>query len=149
MAKINKKLLVFMIVLSFIGLATTSYQAYEHYFLSESFCDFSEQLSCGHITESRYGELPYESGIAASVWGIAQPIPTAPAARSANQTRQRPGIRLSRSRLSSEGHSESPAFRWSPQRCLRHRSVHPYRWVVRSVGQREPHIPPALKARPV
>lgn len=74
MAKIKSKkknnFVTLMIILSFLGLLTAGYQTVEHYFLAESFCDFSTTLSCDHVTNSIYGEFPFESGIAIALWGF-------------------------------------------------------------------------------
>lgn len=66
----KKVILSTMLILSIIGVIISGYQTVEHYFLSESICDFSENFSCSAVTESRFGELPVDSGVAASLWGL-------------------------------------------------------------------------------
>lgn len=59
-----------MLILSLLGVIISGYQAYEHYFLESSFCDFSENFSCSAVTGSNYGDFPIGSGIALSIYGL-------------------------------------------------------------------------------
>ena len=68
--KIRKQILYVLLVLALLGLVVSSYQAIEHYFLTSSVCDFTESFSCSIVTESYYGEFPFNSGIAVSLYGI-------------------------------------------------------------------------------
>ncbi len=71
MKESNRRLtLRIMLLLSIIGLGVTSYQTYEHYFLTSSVCDISASFSCSTVTESRYGEFPPDSGISTAGYGI-------------------------------------------------------------------------------
>lgn len=56
--------------LSVVGLIVAGYQTYEHYYLGSAFCDLSATFSCSVVTESRFGELPQNSGIAVAAWGV-------------------------------------------------------------------------------
>jgi uncharacterized membrane protein len=64
-----KKLIKIALALAVLGLIIAFYQTAEHYFLSESICDLSETFSCSVVTESKYGELPFNSGISLALWG--------------------------------------------------------------------------------
>lgn len=64
-------LLQIVLVLALVGLMVAGYQTYEHYWdTGPSGCDINERFSCSAVTESRYGELPHNSGIAVSAWGM-------------------------------------------------------------------------------
>ena len=66
----DKLILKIFIILSLIGLAVSTYQTVEHYFMSSSICDLSVSFSCSVVTESAYGEFPQNSGIAVSFYGM-------------------------------------------------------------------------------
>ncbi|MBS3115998.1 hypothetical protein J4421_00200 [Candidatus Woesearchaeota archaeon] len=59
-----------MLVLGILGLITAAYQTVEYYFLRSSFCDFSPNFSCSIVTQSSYGEFPFLSGIAVSLYAV-------------------------------------------------------------------------------
>ncbi len=67
----NRKILfIIILILSILGLGFAIYQSYEHYFLTESGCDFSKTISCSIVTQSSYGEFPQNSGIAVALYGV-------------------------------------------------------------------------------
>ncbi len=59
-----------ILALAVLGLVVAGYQTYEHYYLSSGICDLSSTFSCSIVTESRFGELPQQSGIAVAAWGV-------------------------------------------------------------------------------
>ena len=72
MSKSNGSKVIYnvILILAIIGLGFASYQTIEHYFLTSSVCDFTSNFSCSAVTESQYGELPFNSGIALSLYGV-------------------------------------------------------------------------------
>ncbi len=63
-------LLLFLILLSIMGLGVATYQTYEHVFLGSSVCDISASFSCSTVTQTRFGEFPQESGIPLAAYGM-------------------------------------------------------------------------------
>lgn len=54
---------------SILGLIIATYQTYEHYY-AISICNSASVFSCARVTESVYGEMPPNSGIATAFWGL-------------------------------------------------------------------------------
>ncbi|MCJ7429185.1 MAG: vitamin K epoxide reductase family protein [Candidatus Nanohaloarchaeota archaeon QJJ-5] len=54
--------------LSLIGLLIATYQTYDYYF-GLAICSGDSVFSCALVTESAYGSLPPNSGIATALWG--------------------------------------------------------------------------------
>lgn len=66
----RKTVFNYIIGFSLLGLLVALYQVYEHYFLGgAAICDLSSQLACSPITKSKYGELPFRSGMSLALWG--------------------------------------------------------------------------------
>ncbi len=59
----NRKSLMAVVLLSAVALVISSYLLYIKYTGAESFCDFSDELSCDLVSQSPYSEFPPNSGI--------------------------------------------------------------------------------------
>lgn len=70
MGEVKNSILWVILILGIIGALFAAYQTYEHYYLTTTICDFTENFSCSAVTESQYGEFPPGSGVSLALWGI-------------------------------------------------------------------------------
>ncbi len=55
--KTKNKILLFLILLSFIGILLSSYSLYSHYSVSKSFCDINEKFNCDVVNKGPYSTI--------------------------------------------------------------------------------------------
>lgn len=67
---VKNKTLKFVIILSLAGLILSSYLLLIKYNNNETFCNFSDQVSCDIVSQSPYSEFPANSGIPIAGLGI-------------------------------------------------------------------------------